>query len=333
MAQTFLDSEKLYEVASDLGFTALDIGARHNFIVDLLPLAPHVKAIGFDADKEEAARLNEVNKSGDYPWKSLRFIPVALAKDFGERNFYLYKQRGCSSLLKAIDGFGVQFGRGDYYIEDKTVKVETSPLGAASKEHSFEDVSYMKIDVEGAEIEIFENAEDLLKDSFLCIRTEASFAASHHNQPMYCDVEQHLRQYDFLPFSFVEMHHWRCFTKDKTLLDEKCKFPYSQAQMIHGDMLFFKDFEKMPLETDDDIKQHIRLAIYALVYGFIDHASVVMNQKEVSNYLKEKFNIDNIDDEILKVSLKFAKEYKAGTNRQFLRDVKKKVKTGLGLSK
>lgn len=333
MKNTFLGSEKLFELGEKIGFTCLDLGARHNFIADMLPLAPHVNAIGFDADKEECSRLNAViEKDGSEPWKSLKYIPTAIAsKEEKERDFYLYKQRGCSSLLPAVEGFGDQFNRGEYYEMDKKVTLDTMPLDKAAVDHNFENVSFMKIDVEGAEIEVFEGGCNLLRDSILAIRTEASFAASHHNQPMYCDVETHLRQFNFLPFRFLEMHHWRCFTRTKSLVDNSCKFPFSYGQIIHGDMLFLKDFKCMPIETQDEIKQHIRLGIYAMIYGFIDHSSIILNQSPVKNFLKEEFSIDDIDQEILKVSQMFAKEFKSENNREFLRDVKRKVKGTIGL--
>lgn len=327
----FFGSTKLYEVAQDVNFTCLDIGARHNFIADLLPLAPHVNAIGFDADKEECARLNSVNESEKGPWKSLRFIPTGVANSTGERDFYLYKQRGCSSLLEAIDGFGTEYSRGDYYQLDKEVTIDTMPLADAAEKFDFKDASYMKIDVEGIELEIFETSDELLNNSLLAIRAEISYVLSHHGQPYNCDIESFLRKYDFAPFSFLEQHSWRCFTRKKSVLDEECKFPYSNAQLVHGDLLFFKDYKKMPLETEADILQHIRLGAYALVYGFIDHASIVLNQKEVSQFLKSKWNIDSIDDEILTVSKHFAAEYRYKQKRAFLSECKKRLKGLLGL--
>ena len=96
-----------------LPLTCLDVGARGGFTADLLPLSPAVRAIGFEPDEEECARLNAAG-GDDGPWRSLRFIPVALGRAEETRRLNIYRKRGCSSLLTADAELAGLYGRDPY---------------------------------------------------------------------------------------------------------------------------------------------------------------------------------------------------------------------------
>ena len=61
-----------------------------------------------------------------------------------------------------------------------------------------DDVDFIKIDVQGAELDIFRNAERILGECLL-IQTEVEFVELYKQQPLFADIDQHLRRRGF-PF-------------------------------------------------------------------------------------------------------------------------------------
>ena len=59
-----------------------------------------------------------------------------------------------------------------------------------------DDVDFIKIDVQGAELSIFENAERLLGECLL-IQTEVEFVELYKQQPLFADVDRYLRSRGF----------------------------------------------------------------------------------------------------------------------------------------
>jgi FkbM family methyltransferase len=275
-----------------LPVTCLDVGARGGFTRDLLPLAPAVRAIGFEPDTEECARLNAAGAGEPQPWRESRFIPVALGKATETRRLNIYRKRGCSSLLEADVELARRFGRDDYYLHDGSLEVPTTTADAAAREYGFTDAVFFKLDVQGAELEILEGSQELLRRSLLALRVEVSFLPIYKDQPLFADIDQALRRHDLFPMRLLELHPWRRGSKTKLPRMDAGPFPYSEGQMIHGDVLYMKAPENLADDSDTAIEQLLRAALLALAYGLIDHAMAIFERPPVKAFLADRFRVE-----------------------------------------
>lgn len=66
------------------------------------------------------------------------------------------------------------------------------------------DVDFIKIDVQGSELSVFENAGRILKD-VLVIQTEVEFVSLYQDQPLFADVDRFLRGAGFQFHTFLEL--------------------------------------------------------------------------------------------------------------------------------
>lgn len=287
-----IDASGLGRLLDDLSLICLDVGARRGFTADLLSLARAIDAIGFEPDREECDRLNEEARVDAHPWRSLRFIPVALGAAKGVRRLNIYRQRGCSSLLEADRDLAALFSRADYYELDDTIEVETEALDAASRAYSFEGASFLKLDIQGAELEVLSAAERLLTDSLLALRVEVSFLPIYKNQPLFTEVDGLLQRYGFMPQRFLELHAWRRTTRTKLPKLAEGSLPYSQGQMVHGDMLYFRHPEAMPDDGSEAIQALIKAALIAIAYGHLDHAAAIFKRPAVARQLSDRYQFD-----------------------------------------
>ena len=223
---------------------ALDIGARRGFVDDLLPIAAAVDAIGFEPDSDECECLNRTAQNQSGPRRSPRFIPAALAKEPGQRDLHITRRGGASSMLTAIPGVGARYMRDDYFTVERTVKIDTLILDEVLVRFQIGSPTYIKVDVEGMEREIFDGSAGAL-NHVLAVRTEVAFLRTRHNQPFHHEIDALLQDHRLLPFGFLELHDWRRTTKRKHPLAGKRSLPYSRGRLVHGDVIYLRDAETM----------------------------------------------------------------------------------------
>jgi FkbM family methyltransferase len=314
-AKTAFGSESLARILAGLRMTCVDVGARGGITKDLAPLASSVDAVGFEPDAGECERLSEAAQQNPGPWRTLRFVPAALAGDGGARPLRLYRNRDCSSFYEADVELAQSFARGEYFLLDGTVEVPTTSLDEAAEAYGFDDAVYLKMDVQGAELEILRSAKRLLDNSLLVIRAEVSFMPIYRDQPLYCDLEVLLRRHGFVPVEFVELHHWRRTSRTKHPDLAPGAMPYSRGQMAHGDALFFRDPSLLPGGselTPEAIQHTLKAAFIALAYEHVDHAHLLLTRPSVLEYLRSTHQLDQaaVERALHEASCHLARRYR-----------------------
>ncbi|UPT64449.1 MAG: FkbM family methyltransferase [Hyphomonadaceae bacterium JAD_PAG50586_4] len=269
----------------------LDIGARGGFTTDLSPIGAAVEAIGFEPDSEECDRLNASVNAEASGLRALRYIPTAVGRADEERMLNLYRARGCSSLLTADPDFAALYARDDYFILDGQVRVRVERLDAAAERFGFTDAHYMKIDIQGAELEAMQSAPNLVSH-LLAIRSEVEFAPIYQDQPLFADVDAELRAKGFMLARFPQLHAWRRGTKVRNDRWAPGPVPLSEGQLIHGDVLYLRRPELMAADTETQQDRLIALALIAYAYGHVDLSGSVLTRPEVAGRLKTMANVE-----------------------------------------
>lgn len=124
------------------------------------------------------------------------------------------------------------------------------------------DADYIKIDVQGAEMDVFNGAERLLRAGTL-IETEVAFAQLYKGQPLFGDIDVYLRGQGF-QFHTLRNVCGRCFVPLYKPGNPSGAF----NQMLWADAVYVKDMMALErLSTDKLIKLAILLHD---VYGSID---------------------------------------------------------------
>jgi FkbM family methyltransferase len=294
--------ETLRNLADHCGFAALDVGARGGVGADLLPLAGSIDYFAFEPDPEECRALNSRKNEG--PWKSLTYIPAALAETDRELSLNLYGKPGCSSAYRARKELGALYSRAEYYDHVKTIQVPAQALDQICVAYSIKNPAFMKIDVQGMEVDVFKGARDALANDLVGIRTEVSLFPMYESQPLFAEVDQALRPYGFVPMRWLELHEWRRSTRVKYPRVTSGAMPYSRGQMMHGDVLYLLHPEAMGDQTPEEISRMIRLALIAICYGHLDHAHAVLARPRVREFARDCIHSDPLEAlESLSVSM------------------------------
>ena len=190
----------LKHIAPSTGFTVLDVGARGGMAGKLRPLAGLIDVVGFEPDVEECEVLNQqVAREGAMPWRSVRYVPMALGRDEENRPFFITRSPDLSSLLRpnmALHGTLPHPGRVEVVRE---VSVNTRSLDglAGEAESPVAGAAFIKVDTQGSELEILQSGQQLLRTSVVGIEVEVEFVELYEGQALFSDVDQYLRSQGF----------------------------------------------------------------------------------------------------------------------------------------
>jgi FkbM family methyltransferase len=173
----------------DFQINILDVGAAfierppYQALVD----AGHGRIVGFEPDKQACERLNREYGNPH------RFLPFFVGDGrpaiFHETNWAL-----TGSLYEPNTKLLEKFQN----LAEVVTPVATHPVNTTRLDDIAEigDIDFIKIDVQGSELRVFENASRALSGALL-IQTEVEFVELYRGQPMFADVDIFLRAHGF----------------------------------------------------------------------------------------------------------------------------------------
>jgi FkbM family methyltransferase len=145
--------------------------------------AGHTQIVGFEPNPDALAELNR--KKG----RNEIYLPHAVG-DGGRRTLRLCRRPGMTSILepnhKVLSLF---YGLSEWGEVVRTVEVETVRLDDMPETAGLD---LLKIDIQGAELLVFQNAPDRLAEA-LVVHTEVEFMPMYVGQPLFSEVDLFLR--------------------------------------------------------------------------------------------------------------------------------------------
>ena len=225
--------------------------------------------VGFEPVEKECKNLN-VTAQEHYS-----YLPYFIG-DGSIRTFYECNYPMTSSLYEPNTPLLDKFQN----IENLTRVVKTEKVTTRRLDDIPEvtGADYLKVDVQGGEVGVYEGATQLLKDIVL-IHTEVVFVPLYKNQPLFAEIDQILRKNGFLFHKFMGISG-RMFKP----LQIKENINATMSQQLWADAVYIKDF--MALERLSAEKLLKLAIILHEVYGAYDLCAHVLG------YYGEKCNLD-----------------------------------------
>jgi len=166
---------------------AMSIGDGSEIYADLLRSTP-CEVLGFEPVEAECAKLNAAGKP------SLTFLPHAVA-DGQRHTFYECNFPMTSSLFEPNSALMAKFQN----LEELARVVKTYPIDSVRLDDvpQARDADLVKLDVQGAELMVIENAVETLRTATVVI-TEVSFVSLYKSQPLFADIDIAMRKQGFV---------------------------------------------------------------------------------------------------------------------------------------
>lgn len=243
----------LRKYLGDKPLLIFDVGARGGLHSRWGKFASIIQVVGFEPDRPECNRLNE--SAPTLPYKA-KFLPYALGREnAGAVKFYVCRKPGCSSIYEPNLQFTQNFPAGSSMEVESVGTLDTVQLSdIAAKEHLQPDV--MKIDVQGAELDVLVGGEDLLPGTKL-VELEVEFNPQYINQPLFHDVDEYMHGAGWNLLG-LRRTYWRR-KNGLSIETDGCG-----GNLIHGDAIYInaRFVEKMDICIEDLLKVLLVLSAY-----------------------------------------------------------------------
>ncbi len=254
----------LYDLFPDVGMiNILDVGAM-SLGQGAEPYAPLVQAkrakvVGFEPDAAECAKLN----------RQIEGTHIYLPHFIGDGNKATYYQTNhamTGSLYRPNDALLEKFqSLLELTTLEDTHEVETRRLDDIAE---VRDIDLFKIDVQGAELDVFKGAGRVLAETTVVI-TEVEFVSLYQDQPLFADVDANLRGDGFQFHTFLGFGG-RCFKPMLVNNDPE----RAMRQLLWADAVYVRDFMKLEPVAKEKL---LRLAaILNNVIGSLDLCHYVL---------------------------------------------------------
>ena len=255
-----------------------DVGARWGIDEPWKSIRNLIELASFEPDKEEYELLMKNKGANEIVYQ------YALYKEPKKIPLNLTKSRGCSSLYKPNDDFLKNYPNPERFIIEDVVAVEATSLDTLYEDNIFSDVDFIKIDIQGAELDVLKGGEKLLRENIVGIEVEVEFQQLYENQPLFSDVDRFIRNSLGLQVQDLRKTYWK--------YQEGISVGSTKGQLIFGDALYFRSPHEMlswcsRFHKNKAPNKILMACLMGMVYGYLDYSLCLLNQPSIGDFLDE----------------------------------------------
>jgi FkbM family methyltransferase len=270
---TFLKGEKI---------SVIDCGAAGGSLGEWASLDDQIVRYGFDPDEVECARLNAQAKAAGFQHF---YYPVCLAERSEQnRKFHLTNHPRSNSLCCPNEKLIARWRQwmGDHPAPTvstvglkQVVEVHTTSLDTWAQKENITSIDFIKLDVQGAELEVLRGGLDLLKTS-LGLLVEVWFTPVYEDAPLFADIDNFARHQGFSFFSYrvYAATQFAGRITSPVIFKNVTTFREQQAagQLVTADALYMRDLIDCAGPQSVDITRILKLACLAEMCGQVEYA-------------------------------------------------------------
>lgn len=249
----------------------LDIGAMLEGEERYAPLrrANVARVTAVEPNEEQAGRLRETNPD------IRRLLPYVLGDGF-PATMHITRYPGCSSLYEPDPAVIDRFTSISTLAEDGNFRVQRTeevPTRRLDDVDPIVDADYIKIDVQGAELDVLRHAVRTLSRTCI-VESEVEFVPIYKKQPLFGDVQTFMREQGFVLHKLIDVGS-RSFRP----FDFQGNRFAGTSQLLWADAVFVRDFSDLAgYSTDQLVKAAM---ILHDVYRSYDLAFLLLNEDDV----------------------------------------------------
>ncbi len=205
--------ERIFDVGAHRGETA----ARY------IKLFPKATVYGFEPFPDSIAELRR--KFENEP--SVMPFQLAVSGSSGSQSFYVNRDSFTNSLLPALDREG--------YDQIATLDVSSTTIDEFCEDESIDDLSILKMDIQGGELRALEGASRMLKRAAISIiYTEILFAPLYRGQAFFYEIYDLLSSHRYSLFDLYNFAYRQ--SGQVAWADAIFVSPGLQARLQEGDL-------------------------------------------------------------------------------------------------
>ena len=229
-------------IFADDPVTVVDVGARWGFNEEWKAFGDCLRVYCFEPDKEECERLNASAGA------NVSYLPFALGARTGDATLYHTRLSASTGLYRTNWDFFSRLLNRDNAITDKEETIRVTTLDEALNTAGVQSIDFLKLDVEGAELDVLMGgARYLAMPRLIGVLSEFRFHQEINGSPAFWQLDAHLQKFGFRLFDMHFSHQSRRVLPYESLADYRLPdgdrfFAYTiHGQVMDGDGLYFRD--------------------------------------------------------------------------------------------
>ena len=236
----------------------------------------------FDGDHRQMEKIVET-----YGKERVSFFNQFLFDGNKHNVFLCSPASGMTSLFKPkkealeyFNGFS-QLGEVQSIEEIQTTRLDDVP--------NLKNVDFLKMDVQGAELEILRNGEKRLKNC-LAMQLEVSYFCLYEQQPTFGEIDVCMRKIGYVPHRFLDVKRWSIAP---TIFNGDFRVPGNQ--LLESDIIYIKDPLLLGAISDVQLQKFVILAHYG--FQSIDlcvYLLIEMEKRKLIKVDEHKKYLENI---------------------------------------
>ena len=259
------------QVTNTKEITIAEVGARivnegNEEAPELFHNLQYAKVISFEPDARACEQINTLTTGFA---ANICAYPYALGEKKGSQTLYVTQEGMCSSLYKPNEALIRHYEGLEVSRLKEEIPIDVITLDEFMQVENIGDLDFIKIDVQGGELDVFKGSEKALQN-VIGICTEIEWSELYENQPMFADVDSYLKSHGF------QLHH---FLGAGSLPMKGGKLP-GIYQYLWSDAIYFPTLKRINTLPSNKL---IKLAAMAMMYSAYDLAAHTLKRYDELN--------------------------------------------------
>jgi FkbM family methyltransferase len=287
------------DILAGYDFHLVDVGAAYGLLPHLGILESAAKVVLFEPNPR-TSRMLEEQYSASIAQGMTRVVQCALSGSGGKRTLHVTNASTGSSLLKPGSEAAQAYVDRAYLYPLSEVQVDTRTFRAALEELSISAPSLVKLDVQGAELEILQGlGEDRLRGT-MAVELEIGMPGAYLAQPQFSEVQAFLGANGFELFDLRTANVYRPKGGrpdhyQSSVFSVCANSPTVSARLWEVDAVYFRSAKGVLASRDS--AQIRRLVVAYCTYRFFSEAYWLIEQAE------ELQAVPPVDAEVVKQAI------------------------------
>lgn len=261
------------------GINLIDIGSSGDLDKKWDPISPYLNLVGFDPNAAECKRMREL----PHKFKTVKYLPYAIAGENTESILYKTKSIFCYSLLKPNTQWLNRFSFGELFKIEGQDLIHTAVLNDIEEVRNM-NVDVLKTDTQGLELPILKKANKILNDCFL-IETETGFVENYIGETTFSQISEFMYANQFLLFDINTSHR---IPRNNIFKNT----PTGAEQLMWCEAVWLKDYIRLAVdnkisEANFGRKKVLKALVLCALQGCIDYGYEVAELAYDLKYLSQ----------------------------------------------
>lgn len=269
-------------------FTLLDIGARGGVNWPWNKIKKEINQILIEADTEEAKVLKKTYEKNS----KVKVLSFGLWSQTAELKLNISNSPSSSSVYKHNLKYLIRFPDYKRFETKRITEIKVDKLDDIAINEKL-NADFIKIDIEGAELDAFKGGLNFIKENIIGIESEVSFVEKNINQPLFAEVDTYVRNNLGFELFDINQVYWK-YNKGQ-------KYGSLKGRIIFADTIYFRPIDKLPswlngMSKQKAIHKFSSLLFSAYNYGFYDYvielsedpSLIKFHDKELLNSILKK---------------------------------------------